>query len=68
MDAPIPWQQFMKLPLREAGDTGDGQINQQTIAAIAARKAVLTGGYTSGAVMSNDRAGPLAPLAYGASE
>jgi hypothetical protein len=30
MDAPIPWQQFMKLPLREAGDTGDWQINQQT--------------------------------------
>jgi len=68
MDAPIPWQQFMKLPLREAGDTGDWQINQQTIAAMAARKAVVTGGYISGAAISNDRAGPLAPLAHGASK
>jgi hypothetical protein len=46
----------------------DWQINQQTVAAMAARKAVLTGGYISGAAISNDRAGPLAPLAYGASE
>jgi len=33
MDAPIPWQQFMKLPLQEAGDTGDWQINQRIILA-----------------------------------